>query len=108
MSAPRSIAELPGPRGLPLIGSAHRVKPSRFHSVIENWSKQHGPILRFTVGPRSIVAIADPDVINTVLRERPDAYRRTRKVLRNSIDLTGTFGCSTRRGTTGATCAASR
>ncbi|MGP8241537.1 MAG: cytochrome P450, partial [Solirubrobacteraceae bacterium] len=92
MSAPRSIAELPGPRGLPLIGSAHRVKPSRFHSVVEEWSKQYGPILRFMVGPRSIVAIADPEVINTVLRERPDAYRRTREVLRNSIDLTGTFG----------------
>jgi cytochrome P450 len=92
MTALREISDLPGPRGLPLIGSAHRVSVARLHLIIEEWSERYGPMFRFDLGPRRTVGISDIEVINTVLRERPDGFRRWREVLRNSQELTGTFG----------------
>jgi cytochrome P450 len=77
MSANRSIAELPGPRGLPLIGSAHRLVPvSRSHLAFERWGREYGPIFRVTAGPRLVVGINDADEINAILRDRPGGFRR--------------------------------
>lgn len=89
---PLSIDDLPGPRGLPLIGVAHRVRPNQMHVITERWCERYGPIFRLAIGPRPIVTIADPDVINTVLRERPDGFRRWREVLNISKEMTGTYG----------------
>jgi cytochrome P450 len=77
MNANRSIAELPGPRGLPLLGSAHRLVPvSRAHLAIEEWGRKYGPIFRVDVGPRPVVGIDDADTINAILRDRPEGFRR--------------------------------
>jgi cytochrome P450 len=72
----RTIADLPGPPGLPLLGNAHRVRATRLHSVSEEWCDRYGPIFRFNLGPRRIVVIGDQEAINTILRERPEGYRR--------------------------------
>jgi cytochrome P450 len=92
MTALREIVDLPGPRSLPLIGSAHRVPAARLHLVAEEWCERYGPMFRFDLGSRRLVGISDIEVINMVLRERPDGFRRWREVLRNAEDLTGTFG----------------
>lgn len=77
MTAYRSIAELPGPKGLPLLGSAHRLIPvSRTHLAFEEWGRKYGPIFRVTVGPRLVVGIDDADAINAILRDRPEGFRR--------------------------------
>lgn len=79
MTDARSIADLPGPRGLPLIGSAHRLVPlSRTHLVFERWSRRYGPIYRASAGPRQVVAISDEEAINAILRDRPEGFRRWR------------------------------
>jgi cytochrome P450 len=76
-AASRSIADLPGPPRLPLIGSAHLlIRGSRIHQTVERWARRYGPILRADVGPRRIIAIADADAINEILRNRPDGFRR--------------------------------
>jgi cytochrome P450 len=72
----RPIGALPGPRGLPLIGSLHRWDPSRAHLILEQWAREHGPIYRLRLGPQPLVVIADADATMTVLRERPNAFRR--------------------------------
>jgi len=92
MTATRSIAELPGPRGLPLIGNAHRLRPAEMHLVAERWCERYGPVFRFDLGRRHFVVIADVDAINAILRDRPDGFRRWREVLINAKDLTGTYG----------------
>ncbi len=81
MPATRSISDLPGPKGLPLIGSLHKVRPQTMHQVAEAWCEQYGPIFRFDVGPRRVVVVGDSDTINEVLRERPDGFRRWREIL---------------------------
>ncbi len=79
LQATRSIADLPGPRRLPLIGNAHQlIRTSRVHLTAEEWSRRYGPIIRVDVGRRRIVQISDADEIHRILRERPDGFRRWR------------------------------
>lgn len=87
-----SIADLPGPRGLPLIGNAHQLPTASFHAVAEGWCERYGSVFRFDVGRRRIVVLADADVINTVLRDRPDGYRRWREIETVTQELAGTLG----------------
>ena len=79
LQSTRSIADLPGPRRLPLIGNAHQlVRTSRVHLTAERWARRYGPIVRVDIGRRRIVGIADADEIHRILRERPDGFRRWR------------------------------
>jgi cytochrome P450 len=77
--ATRTIADLPGPRGLPGAGNALQLPNTRLHLALERWARRHGPVFRFTIGSRPIVAFAESDAINAILRERPDGYRRWRE-----------------------------
>lgn len=81
MAATRSISDLPGPKGLPLIGSLHRVRPQTMHLAAERWCDEFGPLYRFDLGPRRVVVIGDSETINDILRERPDGFRRWREIL---------------------------
>jgi cytochrome P450 len=62
------------------------------HLLAERWSDQYGPIYRFDIGPRRIVVIADPDVINSVLRERPDGFSRWSEIGSITREMWGTPG----------------
>src|SRR4051794_29912001 len=88
-----AIADLPGPRGLPGIGNAHRIRPDRLHVIIEQWGRRYGPVFRFAMGPRTVVGFTEPDAINQILRERPDGYRRWREVesVATEIGIVGPF-----------------
>ncbi|MGO9247161.1 MAG: cytochrome P450 [Solirubrobacteraceae bacterium] len=76
-SAPRSVSDLPGPPGLPLLGNAHQLaRTSRLHLTAEQWARRYGPIIRVDIGRRRIVGISDSEEIHRILRERPDGFRR--------------------------------
>lgn len=75
----RSIADLPGPRGLPLLGNALQMRPTdRFHLTVEEWCRRYGPIFRIRIGRREVIGIGDADTINEILRDRPEGFRRSR------------------------------
>jgi cytochrome P450 len=94
MTATRSIADLPGPRGLPILGVAHRLLPlSRAHIAFEEWDRRYGPIYRANIGPRLVIGISDAEAIKEILRDRPDGYRRWNdlgQVIREMSDVLGT------------------
>jgi cytochrome P450 len=87
------IADLPGPRGLPAIGSAHRIRPDRLHVMVEQWGRRYGPVFRFSMGRREVVGFTDPVAIGQILRERPDGYRRWREVegVATELGIVGPF-----------------
>jgi cytochrome P450/nitrite reductase/ring-hydroxylating ferredoxin subunit len=76
-AATRSLNELPGPKGLPLVGNLHQLDVTRAHLVIEGWAARYGTIFQFRTGRRRVVATTDPALIDQVLRARPETFRRT-------------------------------
>jgi len=76
----RSIADLPGPRGLPILGNALQLETSRMHLIAEEWSRRYGECFRFRIGPRQVVGLANPETIAALLRERPDGFQRSTRL----------------------------
>lgn len=79
--AARSISDLPGPRRLPLIGNAHQIRPDTLHLTAEKWAARYGPLYRFDIGKRKIVVVGNVETLNSLLRDRPDGFRRWREIL---------------------------
>jgi cytochrome P450 len=78
MQGLREVQDLPGPRGLPLVGNLFQISRSRLHQDVEAWSRVYGPIFRFRLGRRTLIGISDHELLAAVLRDRPDGFRRTR------------------------------
>jgi cytochrome P450 len=80
-AAPRSIASLPGPRGLPLIGCLHQFRAERAHLIFESWARQYGPVYKVPFGRRLVVILSDHEATMKGLRARPDDFTRSRVIL---------------------------
>lgn len=89
----RTLGDLPGPKGLPLVGNAFQIDATQFHVTLENWAKQFGPMYRFSGGAKELVVVSDPAIIGSLLRDRPEALRRTSRSARafQELSTTGVF-----------------
>lgn len=89
----RSLSELPGPPALPLVGHAYAIRPHNLHQVIEDWSHRYGPLCRVQLGPRKGILVSDPAMINTILKDRPNRFRRLRALegIAAELGLNGLF-----------------
>ena len=79
-SSTKPMRELPGPQGLPLVGNLLQVDLAKFHQQLESWCDEWGSIFKIKMGPATIVCVADAEVINQILRDRPTTYRRRRTI----------------------------
>ena len=92
----REIKDLPGPRGLPVLGNLLQVKRANIHQTVERWSREYGPYFRFKLG-RPMLAVSDHEALHTVLRDRPDGFRRTRLLETIGLEMglkPGVFGAN--------------
>jgi cytochrome P450/nitrite reductase/ring-hydroxylating ferredoxin subunit len=78
--ARRRLEDLPGPKGLPIIGNMLEMDVRRFHLVQERWAAEFGPLYRYRLGPNRILGVADPELNEAILRARPETYRRASNV----------------------------
>lgn len=85
------VEDLPGPRGLPLIGNARQLDPAAMHRSLEAWAAEYGPMYRMSIGPTRMVVVSDPVLIGELLRQRPHAFARGRR-LAAAITESGTVG----------------
>jgi cytochrome P450 len=91
----REIGELPAPRGLPLVGNLLQVDRQRIHQQVERWAGEFGPYFRIRLGRRRVLVVADHAAMGTLLRDRPDGFRRTKKLAEISAEIgsaVGVFG----------------
>lgn len=72
----RHVADLPCPRGLPFFGNIHQLSPTRLHLVLEQWARELGTPFRFQICRMPVTVWTDPELCQTIMRERPHRYRR--------------------------------
>lgn len=98
MNAPaplRRLKDLPGPRGIPLLGNALQFKPAQMHRKLEEWSRQYGPYYTIRLGRRPILVSGDHQAVAASLRDRPDGFSRTKRLEEIGIEMgmpPGVFG----------------
>ena len=92
-SQPTGVRDLPGPAGLPIIGNFHQVRFSRLHLDLEKWADRYGPLFRVRFGPSDVVVVSDRATIQRLLIQRPQAFRRTRRLesVAKEMRLKGVF-----------------
>ncbi len=91
----RSLADLPGPRGIPVLGNLLQIETPRMHQQLEAWCAEFGPYYRLKLGSRQILVVGDHAATATALRDRPDGYRRTARMEEIGAEmglLPGVFG----------------
>ena len=91
VSSAKSVADLKGPKGVPVFGNLFQIDIKKFHLHLEQWCDEFGPIFKIRMGPIEIVCVADPEEINQMLRDRPETYRR-RRTFENVITEMGFNG----------------
>ncbi|MFC7626382.1 cytochrome P450 [Paraburkholderia humisilvae] len=72
----RNVADLPCPRGLPLLGNLLQMAPSKLHLTLEQWAKRFGSPFRVQLGTIPVTVWTQADLFQAVMRERPHQYRR--------------------------------
>ena len=85
---PRQFDQLPGPRGLPVVGNLLQIQPDRLHLQMEQWCRDFGPVFKLKLGPRKAVVFGDHSLVQATLRDRPDGFRRTSR-LREIVEEMG-------------------
>ncbi|MBC7955303.1 MAG: cytochrome P450 [Cytophagales bacterium] len=91
----RQITDLPGPRGIPVLGNALQIKLDHVHLDVEAWGREFGPFFRFRLGKMNALAITDHEVIASLLKDRPDGFRRTSRSTTVGLEMglkPGVFG----------------
>ncbi len=92
-STPSDVRDLPGPGGLPIVGNLHQIRFSRLHLDLEKWADRYGPLFRVRFGPSDVVVVSDRATIQRLLVQRPQAFRRTRRLesVAKEMRLRGVF-----------------
>lgn len=87
----RTIADLPGPKGLPYVGNALQAAGRQLHLTLAKWIREFGPIFRLNVFGRTLVVVSDQASVNSLLRDRPEGFRRMRnlKVAMGELNIKG-------------------
>ena len=76
-TALRQIKDLPGPRGLPLLGNSFQVNRSQIHLDMEQWAREFGPLFKVQLGRATLLVVADHALFGAVMKDRPSGFRRT-------------------------------
>lgn len=91
-AAPRQVADLPGPPTLPLLGNTLQLRPGRVHRVAEAWADKYGPLYRVKIGHAPILVVSDSALVQAILRERPDGFRRPEITAQVAAEMGGVPG----------------
>ncbi|MES2935572.1 MAG: cytochrome P450 [Pseudomonadota bacterium] len=88
----RQIADLPGPRPLPLVGNMLQITLRRMHQDAERWARQYGKFFRIFLGPTQVLVVADYEAVGQLMRDRPDGFRRPSITAEIALEMGGLPG----------------
>lgn len=89
----RTIADLPGPKGLPILGSTLKIIGRQWQLSMLQWIREFGPMFKVDVRGGSFVVVTDRSIGSALLRERPDHFRRVPglKTVMGELNISGVF-----------------
>jgi cytochrome P450 len=89
----KRVRDLPGPRGLPLIGNLLQIDLRRFHTLLEGWAAVHGDVYQLRLGPRRALVLSEREAADHALRARPETFRRihTFEAVAAELGMVGVF-----------------
>jgi cytochrome P450/nitrite reductase/ring-hydroxylating ferredoxin subunit len=92
-AALRRLRDLPGPRGLPLLGNLLQIDLQSFHTRLEGWAAVHGHIYQLRLGPRRALVVSEREAADHALRARPETFRRihTFEAVAAELGMVGVF-----------------
>lgn len=73
---PKGFRSVPGPRGLPIIGNVHQIKPQPQRQM-ETWSKEYGELFQIQLGWNKWVFLCSPESVKEIL-DRQSAVSSSR------------------------------
>ena len=73
----RQIKDLPGPRGVPVLGNALQVNRAQIHQDMERWAREYGPLFKVRLARATILVVADHALFGAIMKDRPNGFRRT-------------------------------
>ena len=79
-TAVRRIADLPGPKGWPVLGNLPQIKAAEFHLQLERWAHEYGRFFQIRMANRHMLVIADHEAVAAMLRDRPEGFKRTERL----------------------------
>merc|ERR1711900_119019 len=71
---PPGTKKLPGPKGIPLLGSVPDLPAKHSWLQFYAWTKQYGPICQVKLGADTCVLVADPKIVEDLLVKRAAKY----------------------------------
>jgi cytochrome P450/nitrite reductase/ring-hydroxylating ferredoxin subunit len=91
--AVRTLEQLPGPKGIPVLGNLLQLHPTKLHLTLEEWCREFGPIYTYKLMHRPFVVVADPELVSQILRDRPKTYRRWNAIetISKEVGMNGVF-----------------
>ncbi|MEI7374769.1 cytochrome P450 [Dickeya chrysanthemi] len=72
----KSIKRLPTPPTRGLLGHVEYLKRHDVHLQLLRWKERYGPFYRLRLGWKPAMVIADAEWIRTIMKARPDEFRR--------------------------------
>jgi cytochrome P450 len=83
----RKLADLPGPRGLPILGNSLQVRGAQLHHLLEGWAREHGPVYKWGTLGRTFLTVGDHRVVAALLKDRPAGFNRPARVAEISAEM---------------------
>ncbi|KAL2062757.1 hypothetical protein VTL71DRAFT_5829 [Oculimacula yallundae] len=71
---PPGTKRLPGPKGIPLLGSVPDLPAKHSWLQFYAWTKQYGPICQVKLGADTCILVADPKIVEDLLVKRAAKY----------------------------------
>ncbi len=78
----KTFADLKGPKGIPFVGNVLGIDLPHLHRQIEGWSREHGEVFKLTLAGVKLVVITKPEMIQSILKLRPNEFQRAGKLNR--------------------------
>ncbi len=89
----KTIRDLPSPKGSFILGHVPQFKAENKHQIIERWVEECGPLFKLNMAGKKFVVSADPEMNKSILKNRPEAFRRFTKIdeVISEIGIKGVF-----------------